>query len=1352
MRFAMKNNVFLLLYFISIIGCLIHVRAKADNVLDYKPNYMGVEQKDFFRVDVPENIAEKGDISVPQNLLRNGMGELLYSDEQYIVIVESMNVREKDSKKEITEADKRNEMIQNRGGSFRTGFYDSRTLDPVFYLPFRVNQVEFNKKSGLFALSYDSLTTDKIYREVYIVLLNPVSRKGAAMSIYTHWIRGDEMSWNGNELEVRISGGPLRGTVEAFRFVNPFLSHPVIVRSIDTEKESKKGDYWEKNERRVILKTKEFKKIWSTSNSIGCNKISFGTGMTSNSIAFFDDTGVINHLDFDKLKYDALEIPDKGEIGGVGAAPNQTIWVITRDRWNKPHNLLNWGREGLLFSYECPQNIHLSASGKEAWGGNYVFDVTSEGLLRKFEAPKGKRLIGVDFENREILLQDSDADDECDNIDVWKDRMMPSAYDLDTGKLKLNKCSWFEVGAPDSSSVYNNGCEVGLAPKGWRMGVHHDDYRRMNGLVSTLSIHFPSGKTIHYGDGVESVLNCTTDRSSEETADKLAALYSCGKEAKSMLLLYDGLKGGQAVIFDAKTLKSHEIAHWMGGSPLWLEAKQWLFVPRMGYYDVIHIDDKGEGKAVFSFYYAKRGYAIVLPNGLYAGSPGCESLLQYRNETGGMERLSRWRNRPGEVLEALGGDPDSITLLKDATARWHRKIQFDPSTPEPSSSELPMVSVKQLPSLFASSPSVSLPISVTATARPINQYSLKINGVTTNVPLENSVTPGQSREVNCKLELADGTNWIEIRAIDANGIMGSAVRFRLIGQGISAQKTLYLVSLGVSSYKDNSLNLRYAAKDAVDFTSAMKALYGDNIRVLTLTDATVTRNSLKQVREFLTNGPKTGDSVILYCAGHGVLDEQWRYVFASHEFDPDRPADTGILMDDLKGCLTASSARNRLLLMDTCHSGMIGEEDEVKLARLGVELPNGVSLAMARGMKVKAIPQMDAEQKKRYIEEMFSLSFGTEGMSILGASGGGEFAQESGEWNNGVFTRCLIEGLRDELADENADGTVNIGELKNYIARKVPEMTKGQQKPSLVSYDPDQEFAVARSATPKQEKLTWVLDMSDDGINPANYIEARTGADSSRSVDNVDVLKNMFADELDYQYIKGRRASRSEVMDDIEKGWNKWPTRSYELLAAGRNGKTVEVVYSYSLSNYETNKEAKGFTKETWTLGDHGKIAVWREQVSRRDAPALSPEILNAPNNSGRKYSLLEYIECRQNGYVNILAGLFADQVDYQYIKGKKASREDVVKDIAAGFQKWIQRRYQMVAAGKKGNTVEVIYSFSLLNPNGPKGKYGSVEPISGYTKETWTLDEQGKIVKWRESISKKEAPSLSSGLFVICL
>lgn len=598
----------------------------------------------------------------------------------------------------------------------------------------------------------------------------------------------------------------------------------------------------------------------------------------------------------------------------------------------------------------------------------------------------------------------------------------------------------------------------------------------------------------------------------------------------------------------------------------------------------------------------------------------------------------------------------------------------------------------------------------------------------------------------CELKLSEGTNWIEIHATDTAGIMSNTTRFRIIVQGIPSQKTVFLVALGVSAYSDSSLNLRYAAKDATDFASEMEKLYGNNIRVMTLTNSEVTRNSLNQVREFLTQGPKTGDSIILYCAGHGVLDDHWQYVFGSHELDPEHPSSTGILMNELKECLTLSKARKRLLLMDTCHSGMIGEKDEIKLTQLGAELPTGISLNRARGVKIKPVPQLNADRKKRYIEEMFNLSSKSEGMLILGASGGGEFAQESGEFKNGIFTKCLIEGLRGQ-ADDNRDGYVKVGELKNFISRRVPAITKGEQKPSLVCYDNDQEFSVAQCVTHKQQKLTWDMDEDSEGVNPVKYVMARSGFNGQ--LESLNILKDMFSNVIDYQYITGRLATCEEVIDDIKDGWNKWPHRSYAVVTAARKGNIVEVVYSYTLSNYETKTKATGYTKEIWTLDDQEKIVAWREIISKTP-PDLSAEVLSTPADSRCSYSPLDYIQSRQYGYVNILSALFADYVDYAYIENRKASKEEVLKDIIKGFQKWVKRSYNLLAVGKKGNIVEVIYSFELTKPDASNRNQVFIEPICGYTKETWTLNEQGRIVRWREAVSKKTIPSLSPEFYVV--
>ena len=49
---------------------------------------------------------------------------------------------------------------------------------------------------------------------------------------------------------------------------------------------------------------------------------------------------------------------------------------------------------------------------------------------------------------------------------------------------------------------------------------------------------------------------------------------------------------------------------------------------------------------------------------------------------------------------------------------------------------------------------------------------------------------------------------------------------------------------------------------------------------------------------------------------------------------------------------------------------------------------------------------------------------------------------EGKEWQNGVFTYGLLNGLYNRDADLNKDGKIMLSELNQYLIRKVPELIK----------------------------------------------------------------------------------------------------------------------------------------------------------------------------------------------------------------------------------------------------------------------------------------------------------------------
>ena len=62
------------------------------------------------------------------------------------------------------------------------------------------------------------------------------------------------------------------------------------------------------------------------------------------------------------------------------------------------------------------------------------------------------------------------------------------------------------------------------------------------------------------------------------------------------------------------------------------------------------------------------------------------------------------------------------------------------------------------------------------------------------------------------------------------------------------------------------------------------------------------------------------------------------------------------------------------------------------------------------------------------------------------------------EWNNGAFTYSLIRGLRSGKADANKDGEITVSELQAYVLKTVPELTKGQQRPTFRQENLDNDF------------------------------------------------------------------------------------------------------------------------------------------------------------------------------------------------------------------------------------------------------------------------------------------------------
>src|SRR5207249_1333877 len=98
---------------------------------------------------------------------------------------------------------------------------------------------------------------------------------------------------------------------------------------------------------------------------------------------------------------------------------------------------------------------------------------------------------------------------------------------------------------------------------------------------------------------------------------------------------------------------------------------------------------------------------------------------------------------------------------------------------------------------------------------------------------------------------------------------------------------------------------------------------------------------------------RVDDVVVVFFAGHGLLDARLDYYFATVDMDFRDPSKRGLAYESLEGLLEDLRARRKVLLLDTCHSGELDREDARGVA--APKLPEGtVKVRAHRGLEVDA--------------------------------------------------------------------------------------------------------------------------------------------------------------------------------------------------------------------------------------------------------------------------------------------------------------------------------------------------------------------------------------------------------------
>lgn len=459
-------------------------------------------------------------------------------------------------------------------------------------------------------------------------------------------------------------------------------------------------------------------------------------------------------------------------------------------------------------------------------------------------------------------------------------------------------------------------------------------------------------------------------------------------------------------------------------------------------------------------------YIILSPDNYYKSSKGNNEGIgfRYNNNLYTFDQFDIRFNRPDKVLTSLGVSKYAVKLY---TKAWEKRLNKMGFTPESLNGELALPNIRLLnkTSLPVTTENKKLRLNIQAEdpTYSLDRVAIAINNVPVpslqGVSLKKEVL--QQVEKELEIELSEGDNLVQVSVYNEQGL--ESLRESVQINYTPNQKTapnLYLLTIGVSKFENEERNLKFARKDAEDLIAHFKGSkhYGQ-VHQYTLFDEAATKENVEKAAAFLRKA-RTDDQVLVYISSHGLLDDQLDYYIAMHDVDFAQPQERGLPYDRINSMLDGLNCRNRLIMLDACHSGEVDKEALVERNSIAAADPSIKVRSKSGSTLIR--PKAGLKNSFTYMKTLFGdVAKGT-GATVISAAGGYEFALESDDWNNGVFTYAILQGLSSGDADLNGDGLVRVSELKNYVTLQVVELTDGKQHPTTRTENSVNDFIVAK--------------------------------------------------------------------------------------------------------------------------------------------------------------------------------------------------------------------------------------------------------------------------------------------------
>ncbi len=441
-------------------------------------------------------------------------------------------------------------------------------------------------------------------------------------------------------------------------------------------------------------------------------------------------------------------------------------------------------------------------------------------------------------------------------------------------------------------------------------------------------------------------------------------------------------------------------------------------------------------------------WVIITPDGRFDASEGAQKLMHYAYglEVINLEQLKEMYYEPGLLQKLLGFSKEklrSIVPLKDV--KLYPEIvgqNFDEKSGK--------LNIK-LKNRGGGIGKTEVFVNDKRVVEDARDEKLKKNP---NIALDGVVDLTVDLPVSAFVKGAKN----EIKVITSNFLKeigkgniqsrGTAVFYLDQNKAETELPNLYAIVGGVSDYDGEQLDLNFAAKDAEDFSNALRL--GANrlfcpqqtpdclnkINITTLSTAREspqeqpTKENFKKAFAEIAKKAKPEDILVVYLSGHGITlgtdtDTYFYLTKEARSASKDDLAKTfqtaAISNAELTDWLTPNDKNpndiwvntgKQVIILDTCAAGNFAENDWKK----------------------------DKDLSGDQIRAMDFLS-GKTGTFILMGSAANRPSYEANRYNQGLLTFALLEGMKGS-ALQPATGNIDVGLLFDYATNRVPNLAK----------------------------------------------------------------------------------------------------------------------------------------------------------------------------------------------------------------------------------------------------------------------------------------------------------------------